>query len=508
MSLTLSSTGDSDARRGASAKFVREYWATFAIFAIAAVLCATSPTAGDVSWLISLNEKVLAGKVPYVDFIEVNPPASILLYTLPVWLAKIVGVRPEFMVPLFVFAAAAASLGFSAWIVSRAKLIAPARLANLVALFALLLLVLPAQLFGQREHIALIAFLPALCVYWLRGVRQPVPLLIAAIAGLGAALIVIIKPHMIFAILFCAATTAYYARSWRPIFAIEHWISATCAAAYGVFVALAYPAFLTDIVPMVMSVYVPVKAPLGTFLIFFATPIWLISLAGVFLLIGRRAGSFPFVLLLAASAGFSCSYYIQQKSWAYHAYPMIALALAALTVAFVWRWPLEMPAHEAANMRAKRIGAALGVALLAGATYCWFSFGVDMRALVNTINAAASKPKLLAISADLGVGHPLTRQVGGTWVSRVCGLWMTSGAIILKNTGTTGEALARAQHYAARERMMLLEDIRNEKPEIILVDRIGFDWLKWAQADAEIARELEHYRPLDTINDVLILRRK
>jgi hypothetical protein len=59
-----------------------------------------------------------------------------------------------------------------------------------------------------------------------------------------------------------------------------------------------------------------------------------------------------------------------------------------------------------------------------------------------------------------------------------------------------------------RDRAMLLEDIRNEKPGIILVDRIGFDWLKWAQADAEIAHELEKYRSLDQINGVLILRRK
>jgi hypothetical protein len=115
---------------------------------------------------------------------------------------------------------------------------------------------------------------------------------------------------------------------------------------------------------------------------------------------------------------------------------------------------------------------------------------------------------VLSISGDLGVGHPLTRQVGGTWVSQVCGLWMTAAALVLKNTGADEKTLTRAQSYAARERLMLLEDIRNEKPEIILVDRLRFDWLKWANADAEIARELESYRRLDEINDVLILRRK
>lgn len=496
-----------EAEIGASEHFLRRYWATIAIFAIAALLCSILPTANDVSWLISLNEKVLAGKTPYVDFIEVNPPASILLYTLPVWLAKTLALRPEFVVAFFVFMGAAASLSFSAHVLSRAKVIADKALANLVALFAFLLLVLPANLFGQREHIALMAFLPALCVYWLRGLGKPVRPAISLIAGLGAALIVIIKPHMVFAILLCAAATAYQVRSLRPIFAFEHWASAFLAAAYGVFVALAYPAFISDIMPMVLSVYVPIKAPLGSFLIFFATPIWLITMAGIFLLLGRRAFSFPFVLLLVASVGFSCSYYLQQKGWAYHAYPMLALGFAALAIAFSLRWPIKVSLEEGAD-RVKRLAAALAIAALVGSTYCWFSFGIDMRALVSTINASVSKPKILTISPDLGVGHPLTRQVEGVWSSRVCGLWMTAAAIVLRNTGAKGEALARAQHYAALDRAMLLEDIRNERPDIILVDRIGFDWRNWAMADAEIAGELGNYRSLDEINNVLILRRK
>ena len=34
---------------------------------------------GDVSWLITIDEKWLSGQVPYVDFLEINPPASLLL---------------------------------------------------------------------------------------------------------------------------------------------------------------------------------------------------------------------------------------------------------------------------------------------------------------------------------------------------------------------------------------------------------------------------------------------
>jgi hypothetical protein len=37
----------------------------------------------DTSWNITLVEKLLAGERPYIDFIEINPPASFLLCLAP-----------------------------------------------------------------------------------------------------------------------------------------------------------------------------------------------------------------------------------------------------------------------------------------------------------------------------------------------------------------------------------------------------------------------------------------
>src|SRR5437868_13748013 len=64
----------------------------------------------DVSWLITVNEKMLAGQRLYVDIIEVNPPASIWLYTSFVWLAHQLQLRPEaVIVAAFIGSALAAS---------------------------------------------------------------------------------------------------------------------------------------------------------------------------------------------------------------------------------------------------------------------------------------------------------------------------------------------------------------------------------------------------------------
>src|SRR5438270_4986145 len=62
----------------------------------------------DVSWLITVNEKVLAGQRLYVDIAEVNPPASIWLYTPFVGLAQQLQLRPEAVIVAAFIAAALA----------------------------------------------------------------------------------------------------------------------------------------------------------------------------------------------------------------------------------------------------------------------------------------------------------------------------------------------------------------------------------------------------------------
>ena len=78
---------------------------------------------GDVSWLITVDEKWLDGATPYRDVIEINPPASLMLYWPAVALARVLGVTPEFTVAAFGFLSIAAGLGLAAAILRRAGLL-------------------------------------------------------------------------------------------------------------------------------------------------------------------------------------------------------------------------------------------------------------------------------------------------------------------------------------------------------------------------------------------------
>lgn len=476
-----------------------------AILAAALIERAWFDTAPDVSWLLTLGEKLLAGERPYIDFIEVNPPASIYIYLPALLLARLTGISPEFALGFLLFAGVAASLWICARMMIEAGVLRVEQAGWFAAIFSMVLLVLPAATFAQREHVALIAFLPMLAISTLRAERKPVALHWSVIAGIGAGVTVVIKPHLVVAVLFTAGTAAICARSWRPLFAIENWVAAALAAAYGMAVVIAYPAFVHDLMPMIVAVYVSQKASWFDLLTLGAIPFWCGALLVIVLL--KRADAFapPFVLLLAASAGFLVSFAVQQKGFNYQSYPMLALILAAAMISIVER------ALALGEPRLIPLSAAAAVAGIFAAAFSWYgSLIVDLHGLRAPIEASVSRPKVLNIAGVglVDVGFPLTRQLHGTWVGRTCGQWISAGAMIEKMQSADPERSALLDRYIERDRNGLIEDIARKKPDIILVDRIRYDWLKWAQASPVLAKELAHYRELMQDKGVLVLRRK
>ena len=124
-------------------------WPALLVLILAVARQASGGPAGDVSWLITTGEEFLDGKTAYVDFIETNPPAAVLMYLPAIVVARLTGSTPEFMVGLFCFVGVCGSLAFSAMILRRAALlqeIGPVALTGAMAVMALL----PAHAFAQR----------------------------------------------------------------------------------------------------------------------------------------------------------------------------------------------------------------------------------------------------------------------------------------------------------------------------------------------------------------------
>jgi hypothetical protein len=505
----MSSVVDDAFRRGgwaapALAARLRPALPLIAVTIVAIVLRLLIVTATDVSWLITLSEKVLDGTRLYVDLIEVNPPASILLYLPAVALARLIGVAPEIVVNTLVFIVTGASLWITGRILMRARLLDGIDCWTLAAFAAFLLLIFPARTFAQREHVAVIVLLPALAVYVARA-RSISPGLIAMMmAGIGTGIALSIKPHFALAIILAAAATACHAKSWRVLFAPEHWIAGGIVAIYGASVLVFYPQFVSDVLPLIQAVYVPVRLPLFAILTRTPSILWLLS---IFLLARQvREAIFQprFSILLLASCGFALAYVAQGKGWPYHSYPMLALALLALALLFCEHGKRDPKQGTIKNSGMDGL-ALLTVAGLVGAGFYWMTIAVDFTPLAETIRRNAIAPKVLVIHSDIGLGHPLVRQVGGQWVQRVGSLWITDNAEWLLKTEKSPAAAARLERYAARDHAMLLEDIRRERPDIILLD---MDWEARTRSDPALSELLKAYSEMSREQGVIILGRQ
>ncbi len=162
------------------------------VLAAGAALHVAFGTVGDVSWLLTVDEKWLAGATPYRDVIEINPPASLLLYWPAVAFAKNVGPSPEFWVAAFGFATSAICLAFAARLARRAG--AGPFDAKAVALAAAVAFLLPGRSFDERDVLAAFFGLPLLALWAARAAGASVSLAEALVAGASMGVMIAVKP--------------------------------------------------------------------------------------------------------------------------------------------------------------------------------------------------------------------------------------------------------------------------------------------------------------------------
>jgi hypothetical protein len=516
MSVVTAQTGDDGLAVSARRFDALRNWLPLALILAAAIAVRHFVGANtDVSWEITLSEKVLDAQRLYTDLIELNPPASTLLYLPAVALARAFGLAPEIMVDALAFTSALVSLAIAGNIVRHYRLLEDRQKAMVAALTLAALTILPAQTFGEREHVALIAVLPVLALLAARADgSRPLPWH-CLVAGAGAGVTVCIKPHFVLAIGCAAVVAALHRRSWRLLLVPENWIAAAIAVAYGICVVVFYPAFLTDVMPLVADVYLPVRLSLVQSLL--DTPVMLWTGAVLMILALRRGtGLHPvFAVLLTASAGFAAAYVIQGKGWPYQSYPM--LALIALGLAIVCRRRTAERSGEGYDF--KDIGAAVALCFIAIKSFAWLDLAVQDRAATAMVERIAPPhPSITLISDDVALGHPLIRAVQGRWISRVGSLLIMEDAAIQRFGGGFDAAKERRlAAYMEAGRRQLIGEIRDGKPDIILIDdragRIvidnhGASWSEWVSADRDLSALLTaNYREAGNADGLAIFKR-
>ena len=306
------------------------------------------PANHDAAAVLQFSQRWLAGEGLYTGLIDVNPPLIFILNLLPAAIAAQTPISAIVALRLCV-------LGYGllcwrlAWLARDNHAEGGVERAFLDVVPPLFLLAAGYD-FGQREHLMVLAAWPYLLTAGRRCAGQAPRgrMAIALIAALGFAL----KPHFLAipALVECAVLFAAYLRQPRIPSAIvlwlrtpEPWILVLVWAAYLALIAVAFSAYLSDVVPLARATYLGIGGfTLWQLLILprlaAANALLLPLLVLAFVRPARRftepGGALPRLLGLAALAALAAAL-AQHKGWSYHIVPIefFACALAGLLAA-------------------------------------------------------------------------------------------------------------------------------------------------------------------------------
>lgn len=505
-------------------------------FAVAAAWQSWVGLWGDVSWLLTVDERWFAGERPYIDLLETNPPASLLIYAPEVALAKLIGWRSDTLVLFAGFALAAASLALTALIVKRAGKLDEVGTVGLVAtLFALL--ILPGAAFMERDSMAALFMLPYLALAVARAEGRRVEWGWAALAGVGVALMLAVKPPYGLAVALPGAFALWRRGPRAALAMIEIPAAVLTLAVYVAVAAYGFPAYGANIVPGLVDVYLVVRQ--GAIDLLFnesGRDFLLLMILGAYLARENLARSELVVPALAALGAF-LGYFVQGKGWLYQAYPAFAFAaifaglawqragvrkldqaLGAFALAssfvigvFVARWgvAIALASLGALALRREFGSAALAPALArfaAAATLgaCASAFApgpLPAQALGRALAQLKPHPTVMAITESFGFVHPMVRRVGARWVQSEPSLLIASGARLLIDEHPGDAALAaKLTPYIERDKAQLVRDIETKRPDAIIVGPLNTRFHHEIWSDPAVQAAMRDYR-LAATND-------
>lgn len=440
------------------------------------------PLDSDVSWLITVSERVLSGSRLYVDVVEVNPPASVWLYLPFVWLAQASGIRPEAVVVGGFIVAGLASSVSTVRLASRLENAPPPGFTACACGFVTL--VLPMALFAQREHAALILALPTLAAIARIAEGKPLGFGTSLASGIAVGAMIAIKPHFALAVVLSAGWAAYRVQSLKPLLpAIT--AASTVLVLYLAALLLWARAFFAWL-PVISHTYLRFHDSWDNVIV---NPLALpgLILLLVLLLRPKRIAAMAVTSVLGA-AGFAAAAILQTKTYPNYLLPGFALALfAALCVFATTEYKREKPA----------IGAAVAAICLVQ-MYCW-GIRPDPAIAAAITKVAQPHPKMIALSRELATGHPLTRNIGGSWIGSRAGLFIAG---LAHDRGLRDPVAAVGYQHDIHD---FAEDVTRNTPDVILVDRTDKDWL---MREPEITAAMRGYVPRSRVGDIEIWVRK
>jgi hypothetical protein len=473
----------------------------------------------DNAYLLQVADQILSGGRYFFDIFEINPPLYSLLLIPVHGLHRLTGVALySCFIAWISFLVIASSLAVWRHLADVLEEGAVGRALIAVAV-ELTLFFLPGLEFGQRDHLAVVLFLPALPWLAARQCGRPTGVggwLTAAAASVGF----LIKPHLLLIPALFGVLRLLEQRTLRVL--VEPFLLCQVAGGciYLGLVVWLFPEWFA--VARVGSVaYAAYDATSWISRRTVLTVIVIAVLAATNELFSRssppekRLGR----ILAVATSGALGSYVMQHKDIDYQFIPtkMLLYQQAGMAVLAGARWLADVAprsAGAAANLLLRQRSVVVCLLLLlslprtvAATAEAGHRADQYLRSLAALLQANAIGPRLVEFGTSAFPAYPLSlyRATQPAW--RLPQLWILPWIVQREKAGHEGEPQTRTM--AALLRAMVREDFRRFAPDAILVDEspdklalpAGFDIMAWFREDPAMAAILDRYERVAEFDD-------
>ena len=454
------------------------------------------PLNHDSGILLDCGRELVQGAVPYVDYVETNPPLSHYLHALPVLLAKWTGLGLADAFMWWTLGLVACSVLSMVVILRREPSLETrddGRHILVATWLCFSLTVLSTVDFGQREHLFMLGFMPWLC-FRLRSGADPGghwhPALLAA--GLSA-LFALAKPHFVLLFIVVEAWLWLRTRRWSALLRLDLLAMSAVGLAYAVFLFVPHSmreSFFGRWMPFVAAHYSVYDEPwTAVWLNVKAVPPALVAVSGLVMSRGApQVTRIRFETLAVAILAALSIYYAQGKGWGYHLIPAWGLAFlfAALQIlALADRAARPREAGVAPREGARRIVlAAAGIGIMLASAALTVVGQVNgrrewqrVRPTVETIEANSQRDEPVAfVSTDVRDAYPALiysgRPAGTRYLQAFPIAMFYEGAHATPGHGfpyrRPGERSAEEDRFLSE----LGEDVRTRRPALVFVGRV------------------------------------
>ncbi len=274
----------------------------------------------DIAVLTHLATVMLQGQTYGHDIFEPNLPLALYIYFLPIVFSKVTGLKIIYVLRVYVLMLIVCSVTCSRFLL-RHCIKDKACVDWIMYGLACILLFLPADAFGQREHFLLILTLPyiflATCRLEDKTIHSFVACLIGCMAGIGFA----IKPYFLTTFILIELLFIVHKKLLR----IEFISALLVILIYSLVVVIFYPEYWTIVVPLWSPFYQTIALPWPMLLR--CMPVWFcVAVIVHWLFFSSKTHVHLKMLLILSTLGFLITFLIPKVAWYYHLLPAFSLA--------------------------------------------------------------------------------------------------------------------------------------------------------------------------------------